>query len=90
MAIYVITGVSKGLGVSRGKSGIQVLALLILIQQFEILRQVSSDARNTVVGLVRDKPATEKKISEELGERPNIHILRADLTSYADLKVERT
>ena len=39
-----------------------------------------------MVGLVRDKAATEKKIAAELGDRPNIHILHADLTKYDTLK----
>lgn len=39
-----------------------------------------------VIGLVRDKAATEKKIESELGTRPNVHILHADLTKYATLK----
>ena len=50
------------------------------------MRQVSSDPKNTFIGLVRDKAATEKRVAEELGGRPNIHILRADLTSHEDLK----
>lgn len=29
---------------------------------------------------------TEKKVAAELGDRPNIHILHADLTKYASLK----
>ncbi|RYP89997.1 hypothetical protein DL770_003900 [Monosporascus sp. CRB-9-2] len=36
--------------------------------------------------LVRDKAATEKKVAAELGDRPNVHILHADLTSYDGLK----
>jgi hypothetical protein len=56
-------------------------------QQFEILRQTSSDPKNTVIGLVRDKAYTDKKISEELSDRKNIHIFQADITSYEDLKV---
>jgi NAD(P)-dependent dehydrogenase (short-subunit alcohol dehydrogenase family) len=67
MSVYVITGVSKGIG-------------------FEFLRQISEDQKNLVIGLVRDKAATEKKIAAELGDRPNVHILHADLTKYATLK----
>ncbi|KAK2806219.1 hypothetical protein FQN50_005944 [Emmonsiellopsis sp. PD_5] len=69
MSVYVITGVSKGIG-------------------FEILKQTSEDPQNLVVGLVRDKAATEKKVAEEpeLGDRSNVHILHADLTSHASLK----
>ena len=39
-----------------------------------------------MVGLVRDKAATEKKVAAELGDRSNVHILHADLTSSASLK----
>ena len=39
-----------------------------------------------VIGLVRNKAATEKKVAEELGERPNVHILHGDLANYASLK----
>ncbi|KAI1192841.1 NAD(P)-binding protein [Nemania serpens] len=54
---------------------------------FEILRQVSADRNNTVIGLVRNKPATDKKVAEELGSRSNVHILGiADLTAHEDLK----
>ncbi|OKL62632.1 hypothetical protein UA08_01901 [Talaromyces atroroseus] len=66
-SVYVITGVSKGIG-------------------FELVKQISEDARNLVVGLVRDKAATEKKVAAELGDRPNVHILHGDLTSNASLK----
>ncbi|KAF2815384.1 putative short chain dehydrogenase [Mytilinidion resinicola] len=67
MSVYVITGVSKGIG-------------------FEFVKQISEDPKNLVVGLVRDKAATEKKVAAELGDRSNVHILHADLTSYASLK----
>lgn len=39
-----------------------------------------------VIGIVRGKEATQKKIAEELGERPNVHILYADLTKYDTIK----
>ncbi|RYP12904.1 hypothetical protein DL765_007120 [Monosporascus sp. GIB2] len=67
MSVYVITGVSRGIG-------------------FEFVRQLSEDPKNLVVGLVRNKAATEKKVAAELGDRSNIHILHADLTSHASLK----
>ncbi|KAJ4352942.1 hypothetical protein N0V95_003795 [Ascochyta clinopodiicola] len=67
MSVYVITGVSKGIG-------------------FELVKQISEDNNNLVVGLVRDKISTEKKVAAELGERSNVHILHGDLTSYASLK----
>ncbi|RAK95683.1 NAD(P)-binding protein [Aspergillus ibericus CBS 121593] len=53
---------------------------------WEFLLQVSSDPNNTVIGLVRNKLETDKKVSEELPERSNIHILQADITDYAALQ----
>ncbi|KAK7745574.1 hypothetical protein SLS53_003074 [Cytospora paraplurivora] len=52
----------------------------------ELLRQLSSKPENLVIGLVRDKAGTEKKVASELPGRSNIHILRADITSRDDLK----
>ena len=59
---------------------------MLNLAQFEFLNQISEDPKNLVVGLVRDKAATEKKVATELGVHPNVHILHADLTSYASLK----
>ncbi|KAI1819498.1 NAD(P)-binding protein [Xylaria intraflava] len=54
---------------------------------FEIVRQLSANPSNTVIGIVRNKPATDKKVAEELGGRNNIHILGiTDLTAAGDLK----
>ncbi|OIW26876.1 NAD(P)-binding protein [Coniochaeta ligniaria NRRL 30616] len=55
---------------------------------YEFLRQYSSDPNNTVIGLVRDKPATDKKVAEDpdLKGRSNIHILEADVAKYNDLQ----
>ena len=39
-----------------------------------------------VVGLVRDKAATEKKVAAQMGGRSNVHILHGDLTDHASLK----
>ncbi len=38
------------------------------------------------MGLVRDKAVTEKRVSEELPNRQNIHVVQGDLTDYASLK----
>ncbi|KAI1370110.1 hypothetical protein F4677DRAFT_384684 [Hypoxylon crocopeplum] len=53
---------------------------------FEFLRQISNDPKNTVIGLVRDKPTTDKKVAEELKGRSNVYILKADITDYDALK----
>ncbi|PYH82418.1 NAD(P)-binding protein [Aspergillus uvarum CBS 121591] len=50
------------------------------------LRQISSDPENTIIGLVRDKSAPEKKVTEELESCPNIHILQVDITAYEGLQ----
>lgn len=39
------------------------------------------------MGIVRDKPRTDKKVAEELADRSNITILEADTTNYDQLKV---
>jgi hypothetical protein len=48
---------------------------------------LSSDPNNTVIGLVRNKPATEKRVATELSGRSNITILEGDVTKYDTLKV---
>lgn len=53
---------------------------------FELVKQISEDPKNLVVGLVHDKAATEKKVAAELGARSNVNILHGDPTSYASLK----
>ncbi|KAF2682326.1 NAD(P)-binding protein [Lentithecium fluviatile CBS 122367] len=50
------------------------------------LKQLSSDSTNTVIGIVRNKPATDKRVAEELTERSNITILQADMTDYDAIK----
>lgn len=50
---------------------------------FEFLRQLSADPANTVIALVRDKAATQKKVDDELA-RANVHVLQADITDYAE------
>jgi NAD(P)-dependent dehydrogenase (short-subunit alcohol dehydrogenase family) len=57
-----------------------------LCSKFEMLRQLSSNPSNTVVGLVRDKVSTEKEVSQELPGRKNIHIVHGDITNYASLQ----
>ena len=56
------------------------------LAQFGFLKSISEDPQNLVVGLVRNKAATEQKVATELSERSNVHIVHADLTNYASLK----
>ncbi|KAL5617812.1 hypothetical protein FOVSG1_000034 [Fusarium oxysporum f. sp. vasinfectum] len=41
---------------------------------------------NTVIGLVRNKAATDKKLAEELGSPNNVHAFEADIIDYNALK----
>ncbi|WAO91905.1 Hypothetical protein NCS54_00939000 [Fusarium falciforme] len=53
---------------------------------FAFLKELSADRENLVVGLVRNKLSTERKIAEELGSPDNIRIVEADITNYEALK----
>jgi NAD(P)-dependent dehydrogenase (short-subunit alcohol dehydrogenase family) len=53
--------------------------------QYELVKQISANPNNLVVGLVRDKAATERKLKAELGARSNVHILHGDLASCITL-----
>ncbi|KJZ76307.1 hypothetical protein HIM_04389 [Hirsutella minnesotensis 3608] len=53
---------------------------------FEFLRQLSLEPSNVVIGIVRDKAATDKKVADELKGRSNIVILQADITDYEAIK----
>ncbi len=50
------------------------------------MRQLSADPASTVIGLVRNKEQTVKKVAAEIN-RPNIHIIQADLADYESLEV---
>jgi NAD(P)-dependent dehydrogenase (short-subunit alcohol dehydrogenase family) len=54
--------------------------------QFEFVKQLSENPQNLVLGLVRDKAATEKKVAAELNDRTNVHIVYGDLSRHASLK----
>lgn len=57
--------------------------------QFEFLRQISKDPNSVVIGIVRNKEETEKRVAAEI-KRSNIHILQGDLDDYESLKVYKT
>ncbi|SPO07746.1 related to protoporphyrinogen oxidase [Cephalotrichum gorgonifer] len=50
------------------------------------LEKLSSNSDNTVIGLVRNKVGTEKRVAEELADRSNIHLVEADLADYEAVK----
>ncbi|KAL4776008.1 hypothetical protein BDW60DRAFT_203853 [Aspergillus nidulans var. acristatus] len=52
---------------------------------FEFLRQLSADPANLVIGLVRNRPATEAKVAQDL-KRENIRIVEGDLADYDSIK----
>ncbi|KAK0371820.1 short-chain dehydrogenase [Colletotrichum limetticola] len=52
---------------------------------FEFLRQLSADANNIVIGVVRNAEATKQKVDAEL-RRKNIHVLQADLDDFDAIK----
>lgn len=60
--------------------------LSLTAAQFALLKNLSENPENIVIGLVRDKATTDKKIADEIGNRSNIHIFQADLLSFDDLK----
>ncbi|VUC25865.1 unnamed protein product [Clonostachys rosea] len=51
---------------------------------YEFLRQISTIPSNIVVGLVRNKAETEAKVKAL--NRPNVHIVQADLEDFESLK----
>ncbi|KAK8064404.1 short chain dehydrogenase (AtsC) [Apiospora phragmitis] len=55
---------------------------------YEFLRQLSSDPNDIVIGTVRDKAATLKKMSADadLKDRSNIHLFEVEMTNYEALK----
>ncbi|KAM6529966.1 hypothetical protein FALCPG4_008088 [Fusarium falciforme] len=53
---------------------------------FAFLKELSADRENLVVGPVRNKLSTERKIAEELGSPDNIRIVEADITNCEALK----
>ncbi|RSL90860.1 hypothetical protein CEP52_014433 [Fusarium oligoseptatum] len=53
---------------------------------FAFLKELSADRENLVVGLVRNKSSTERKVADELGSPDNVRIVEADITNYDALK----
>ncbi|KAG9258880.1 uncharacterized protein F5Z01DRAFT_641671 [Emericellopsis atlantica] len=53
---------------------------------WEFLTQLSANSDNLIIGIVRNKAATDTRVKDELPDRNNIHILEADMTDYQALK----
>ncbi|KAH8647957.1 hypothetical protein BX600DRAFT_531073 [Xylariales sp. PMI_506] len=54
---------------------------------FEFLRQLSDDPANTVIGLARNKEATENKIITELGQLANVSVAEVSTITSGSLDV---
>ncbi|KAJ4355642.1 uncharacterized protein N0V89_003662 [Didymosphaeria variabile] len=87
MPSYVITGASRGIGVS--KSGSRHLSTTDR-HQWGFVQHLSEDPSNTVIGLVRNAPPTIERVKNELPDRKNIHILQADLNDDAAIRKAAT
>ncbi|KAI1017333.1 hypothetical protein LB503_013395 [Fusarium chuoi] len=58
------------------------------LSQFGFIQVLSSSPDNTVIGLVRNKAATNKKLAKELSSPDKVYIVDADITNYHALKVQ--
>lgn len=63
---------------------------LLTSVQFAFTSNLSADPNNTVIGLVRNKQATDEKIEREIPGRSNLHMIQADVGDYDALKVRIT
>ncbi|KAH6710619.1 hypothetical protein BKA61DRAFT_99506 [Leptodontidium sp. MPI-SDFR-AT-0119] len=75
MPSYGVVGASRGLGVS--------FSCRRLMDNYEWLRQLSSDPANTVIGLVRTPMDTEKRLVSDSIQ--NVHIVKADMADNDSL-----
>jgi len=86
MPSYAIAGASRGIGVRPNKGDLLALALLTLVQ-YALLKELSADPANVVIGIVRSTGPLEEKIANELPGRKNIHVVYGDLVNLSSLKV---
>lgn len=86
MPSYAITGASRGIGVSYPLSEHHAMSNHVSIQ-WAFLCNLSSNSETTVIGIVRNKSDTEKRVAEELPGRSNVYIVEGDLVDYASLQV---
>jgi short-subunit dehydrogenase len=79
MPSYVVTGASRGLGVCH--THFPLVGSHANKTQYEFIRQLSKDQSNIVVGLVRNKVATDERLAKD--SIKNVTILEADITDFA-------
>jgi hypothetical protein len=64
--------------------------MLINICQFALFAQLSANPENVVITIVRNKAATQSKITAEIPGRKNITVIQGDLANLDSLKVSST
>lgn len=78
MPSYVVTGASRGIGARLPR----LLSQTVLTKtQYEFIRKLAKDQSNTVIGLVRNKAATEERLAKD--SIKNVTIIEADITDFA-------
>ena len=78
MPSYVVTGASRGIGARLPR----LLSQTVLTKtQYEFIRKLAKDQSNTVIGLVRNKAATEERLAKD--SIKNVAIIEADITDFA-------
>lgn len=77
MAVYVVTGASRGLGVSPFIPKPTTYKATDIILQYALIKNLASGPSNTVIGLVRNKATTEARLAAD--KVTNVHILAADI-----------
>lgn len=83
MASYVVTGASRGIGVSTQGPVCRAHRVDNVIQ-LAFVKQLSQIPENTVFALIRSRNTI---IDAAVYERPNVHVLEADITDFETLKV---
>lgn len=84
MPSYVVTGASRGLGVRSQAGVLSWNNPRSLAFKYAYIKHLAQDPSNTVVGLVRNKSDTEKRIAKD-GFKENLHIFEADIVDMKAL-----
>lgn len=86
MPSYVVTGASRGLGVSPSYISIIInTSGEVNTLQFQFIKTLAADASNTVIGLARNPSALESKLQE--AGITSIHVFQGDVGDAASMKV---